>query len=243
MQRWYPESRIAGYTDVDGTVAFYGRVQALLADGAKVLDVGCGRGAHWNDPVPFRRALRVLRGRAARVIGIDVDPEGETNPFLDEFRPIPPGHGFPLGDGECDLVVSDFVLEHVEDPDSFFSECSRVLRPGGCIAIRTTNALSYVGLAARIVPNRLHADVVMRAQDDRRTARDVFPTLYRCNTTRQLRRALARAGFDAAVYGYEGEPRYFQFSRLLYGLAVLHQRIAPRFLRLSLFAFGVKRSS
>jgi hypothetical protein len=44
------------------------------------------------------------------------------------------------------------------------------------------------------------------------------------------------------VYGYESEPRYFQFSRALYGLAVLHQRFAPRAFRLSLFAFGEKRA-
>jgi hypothetical protein len=76
-----------------------------------------------------------------------------------------------------------------------------------------------------------------RAQSER-TAQDVFPTTYRCNTTRRLRKAMERAGFDAVVYGFESEPRYFQFSRLLYGLAVLHQRYAPRSLALSLFAFG-----
>lgn len=241
MERWYPESRLGGYTDIDGTVAFYGRVQALLPKKATVLDVGCGRGAHWNDPVGFRRELRTLRGRASRVIGIDIDPAGAGNPFLDEFRSIPESGVFPVGQAECDLIVSDFVLEHVQDTELFFAECGRVLRPGGFIAIRTTNALSYVGLAARMVPNRRHADVVMRVQDDRRRARDVFPTAYKCNTTRKLRKALAQAGFDSTVYGYESEPRYFDFSRLLYGLAVAHQRFAPRAFRLSLFAFGEKQ--
>ena len=139
------------------------------------------------------------------------------------------------------MVVSDFVLEHVADPDTFFAECRRILRPGGRIALRTTNALGYVGLFSRLIPNRRHAGVVAHAQDERRRARDVFPTAYQCNTTRRLRRALNGSGFDAVVYGYESEPRYFEFSRSLYALAVMHQRFAPSALRLSLFAFGERR--
>lgn len=44
MGLYYPESRFGGFTDVDGTVAFYTRVQSLVEAGSVVLDVGCGRG-------------------------------------------------------------------------------------------------------------------------------------------------------------------------------------------------------
>jgi SAM-dependent methyltransferase len=240
MLRWYSEARVGGYTDADGTVAFYGRVRAILPPDAIVADVGCGRGAHASDPIPFRRDLRILRGHAARVIGIDVDEAAATNPLVDEFRRIGADGAFPIGDGECDFVVSDFVLEHVEQPDRFFAECRRILRPGGRIALRTTNALGYVGLMSRLIPNRKHASVLERVQEGR-AARDVFPTTYRCNTTRRLRRTLEQAGFDAVVYGFESEPRYLEFSRTLYALGVLHQRLAPRALRLGLFAFGERR--
>jgi SAM-dependent methyltransferase len=241
MLRWYPEARFGGYTDVDGTLAFYGRIRALLPEGALVADVGCGRGAHRDDPVAWRREVRVLRGRARRVVGIDVDPVAAGNPFLDEFRRIGPDGRFPLEDGAYDLVVSDFVLEHVADPEQFFAECWRVLRPGGRLALRTSNARGYVALAARLIPNRRHAQVVGRAQEARKAV-DVFPTVYACNTAGKLRRALARAGFDAVVYGYEAEPRYFAFSRLLYAIAVLHQRFAPSWMRVSLLAYGEKRA-
>jgi SAM-dependent methyltransferase len=239
LLRWYPEARFGGFTDIDGTVAFYTRVRMMLPRNAVVADVGCGRGARAVDPVPFRRELRTLRGHAEHVIGIDVDERASGNPLVDEFRLIPQDGGFPLRDGECDLVVSDFVLEHVADPERFFAECRRVLRPGGRIALRTTNARSYVGLVSRLVPNRHHGRVVETAQkDDRGRAQDVFPTVYRCNTAGRLRRTLRQAGFDAVVYGYESEPHYFCFSRALYALAVLHQRLAPSAFRLSLFAFG-----
>lgn len=242
LLRWYPEARLGGFTDVDGTVAFYGRVRSLLSHEATVVDVGCGRGAHGNDQIPFRRELRTLRGHASRVIGIDIDRAAACNPLVDEFRLIPSHGAFPIDDGACDLIVSDFVLEHVPEPDAFFAECNRILRPGGRIALRTTNALSYVGLVSRLIPNRRHADVVSKVQNERR-AEDVFPTTYKCNSARRLRRALGGAGFDSVVYGYESEPHYFQFSKTLYALAVMHQRFAPRAFRLSLFAFGEKRAA
>lgn len=241
LLRWYPEARFGGFSDIDGTLAFYARVRALLPADGVVADVGCGRGAHRDDPIPWRREMRVLRGHAKRVVGIDVDSAAAENPFLDEFRQMGPDGRFPLEDESFDLVVSDFVLEHVRDAQLFFSECSRVLRPGGHLALRTSNALGYVALAARLIPNRRHAAVVGRAQEARKAV-DVFPTVYACNTTGKLRRALAQAGFDGVAYGYEAEPRYFAFSRVFYALAVLHQRFAPRPLRVSLLAFGRKPS-
>ena len=80
--------------------------------------------------------------------------------------------------------------------------------------------------------------MVGRAQEARKAV-DVFPTVYACNTTGKLRRALHAFGFDAVVYGYEAEPRYFEFSRPLYAIAVMHQRFAP--LERCLLCFRLRR--
>ena len=82
---YYPECR-GGFSHVDGTIVFYARVNALLDPKGVVLDLGCGRGAHREDPSEFRRALRVVRGKVDTVIGLDVDPRAAENPFIDEFR-------------------------------------------------------------------------------------------------------------------------------------------------------------
>lgn len=238
QERWYPESRFGGFTDIDGTVAFYGRVNALLTESSVAVDLGCGRGAQSEDSVRFRRELRMLRGKCAKVIGLDVDEAARTNPSLDEFRLIGEGP-LPLEDQSADLIVSDSVVEHLTDPDSFFAECSRVLRPGGHLCIRTPNVLSYLGLLSTVVPNRLHARVLGRVQS-RRKAEDVFPTVYRCNTLWSMRRQLTRHGFEHGVYTYEAEPSYLSFSGFAYWLGVMHQRHAPGFLKLTLFAFGRK---
>jgi SAM-dependent methyltransferase len=237
-ERFYPESRFGGFTDIDGTIAFYTRVHSLLAKDAVVLDVGCGRGEYAADPLPLRRELRIFKGKYGRVIGLDTSESGRSNPFLDEFHRLE-GERWPVPADSVDLCLADFVLEHVAAPDAFLAEAHRVLRVGGHLCMRTTNSLGYVALAARVVPNREHARVLGRVQDGRKPE-DVFPTMYRCNTLGKLRRALRRHGFDAVVYGYEAEPSYSSFSPLFYALSVAYQRLAPRFLRNSLFAFARK---
>lgn len=235
-ESFYPESRFGGFTDVDGTVAFYTRVQSLVEPSDVVLDFGCGRGAYQEDPVRLRRELRIFQGKAKRVIGLDADPAAEANPFLDEFHLLS-GEDWPLPDSSVDLCVCDDVLEHVERPEAFFREARRVLRDGGTICVRTPNAWNYIALVSRLVPDRLHAGVLAKVQDGRKEE-DVFPTLYRCNTIGTLRARLSENGFDHVVYGYDAEPSYLSFSKIAYFFGVLWQRFAPAFLRSALFAFG-----
>ncbi|HEX8318902.1 class I SAM-dependent methyltransferase [Longimicrobium sp.] len=237
--RFYPQSRYGGFTDEDQGIIFYLRVNALLRPEHRVLDVGCGRGKAAEDTVDVRRELSSLRGRCARVIGIDVDPDAADNPTIDEFHLLDPAKPWPLPDASVDMVVSNFVLEHVADPSLFFSELRRVLRPGGKLCMRTTNVFSYFGVLARAVPGRYHAKVVRTAYArDAREERDVFPTVYRCNTVWKLRRMLSRHGFSHYVYGYQAEPAHFGFSRLLYRFGVAHQRHAPHFVKPTLFVFA-----
>ena len=235
--RFHPESEFGGFTDLDGTLTFYARVQELLPPDGTALDIGCGRGNQDEDPVGVRRELRIMRGKCARVIGIDVDPVGAENRFVDEFHLLTPPDPWPVESESVDLAVADFVLEHVADPDHFFGEAARVLRPGGTLGLRTVNRRSYVGLASRIAPSRVHTKVLGRVQPER-PSEDVFPTVYRCNTRRALRKALDRAGFEATVYGVENEPDYLGFSGVAYALGLAHRRLAPAGMRVGLVAWA-----
>ena len=237
QELFYPESLFGGFTNIDGTVAFYSRVNALLQPSFVVVDFGCGRGAMHDDPVTFRRSLRCLKGKAAKVIGVDVDEVARTNSGIDEFRSLAPGGPLPFGDRSVHMIVSDWVVEHLQDPSAFFHEANRVLVAGGYLCIRTTNIHSYIGIASRFIPNRYHGVVVSRVQD-RRKEEDVFPTVYRCNTISAMKHLLATNHFRSTVYGHESEPRYLGFAKVAYAIGVVHQRCAPGFLRAAIFAFG-----
>ena len=236
-ERFYPESFFGGFTQADGTVAFYSRVNALIEPSFVLVDFGCGRGQHAEDEVSVRRRLQCFKGRVAKVIGLDVDSAGQTNPTIDEFRKLLPDQDWPVEDKSVNLVLCDSVLEHLAAPESFFEQACRVLVDGGYLCIRTTNVLSYVGIGSRLVPNRWHSGLLARLQKSRREE-DVFPILYRCNTIRAIRRQMSKHGFRAVVYGHTSEPSYLRFSKLAYTLGVLHQRLAPSAWGLTIFAFG-----
>ncbi len=241
MHIYYPESKFGDFTDIDGTIAFYIRVNSLIKPSFVVLDFGCGRGSHAEESVIIRREIREFKRKAKKVIGLDVDPAAQENPFLDEFHLLN-GEQWPLEDNFVDLCICDCVLEHLKNPEQFFSESRRVIRDGGYLCIRTPNLWNYISLASRLIPDELHAKVLAVAQKERKEV-DVFPTLYRCNSIPKVKAMLNQQGFEHVVYGYESEPRYLSFSRFAYWFGVMHQRFAPSFLRPVIFAFAQLRKS
>ncbi len=238
QHRYYPETHWGGITNVDGTIAFYIRIQSLIKSSSIVADIGCGRGSYQDDPIRVRRDLRILQGKCTNVIGIDIDASAANNPFIDEFRMIK-GNFWPLEDNSIHLCLADSVLEHMADPELFFKEVHRVLKPGGYLCIRTPNIFSYFGLAARLTPNRWRQKIIANVQIHREIE-DIFPTFYRCNTKRKIIKMMKKWGFEFYVFGHEAEPSYLMFSRLFYFLGVLHQRFAPNRIKVTLFAFGRK---
>jgi SAM-dependent methyltransferase len=237
-EKYYPESRIGGFSDVDGTIAFFTHVNALIVRSSIIVDVGCGRGAYLDDPVTYRLNLRRLRGKSARVYGIDPDPAAAENPNIDEFRLII-NDDWPIDSASADLILADYVLEHIRFPEKFFSEANRILKPGGVICIRTSNILSYVGILAKLVPNQRHIHVLRKVKEQA-SDRDTFPTFLRCNTIRKVRNELEKSGFDPVVYGYNAEPGYLSFSGFSYFLGVLYQKYAPGVIKVGIHAFGKK---
>lgn len=238
-ERFYPETTYGGFSYVDGTVAFYSKVNALVDPNSVVVDFGCGRGAGLDDPSTFRRNLRILKGKVKKVIGLDVDKAVLGNQAVDQPYLLTSSQ-WPLEDRSVDLVISDHVLEHLPEPALFFKESARVLKPGGFLCIRTPNKWSYIGIAARLIPNKFHSRVVGVAQEDRKEE-DVFPTLYRCNSIGAIKRAFHDGGFqNIVVTGYDAEPDYLTFSSFAYWLGTLYGKFAPGWLKGAIFGFGRK---
>ena len=237
QEKFYPESKFGGFTDIDGTIAFFNRVNSLLDPSFVILDVGCGRGEYQDDPVIFRKNLRILRGKVAKVIGIDVDQNAQDNPFLDEFHLIKQ-NSWSIESNSIDLILCDYVLEHISDPDCLFTEINRVLKNDGYLCIRTTNKWNYIAIAATFIPNKYHSKVTSIVQDSRKQE-DVFPTVYKCNSIQKIKNIMRKNSIEGVVYGYEAEPSYLSFSRIAYFLGVLHQRFSPEFIKPVLFTFGI----
>ncbi|MGD0887276.1 MAG: class I SAM-dependent methyltransferase [Thermodesulfovibrionales bacterium] len=237
---YYPESQFGGFTDIDGTIAFFSRVNELVQPSFTIIDFGCGRGAYKDDSINLRRNLRILGGKAKEVIGIDIDRAAEVNPFIDRF--ILSDHtNLSVDDESIDMIICDNVMEHLDNPELFFAEAKRVLKVNGYLCIRTPNVYNYIALMSKIIPKRYHLNVLSVTQKVRK-CEDVFEAYYKCNSVNKICTAMDKYGFDSVVYGYEAEPSYLSCSKLAYFFGVLHQRYAPSFCRATIFAFGKKRS-
>jgi len=240
LNRRNPERQAGGYSRWDATVHFYQRIDALIAPDMTLLDLGAGRGKYLDDACAYRRRLQSFKGRVARVVGMDPDPVVLSNPGLDEAHVIEPGR-LPAADASFDLIVSDWVLEHVAEPGDFAAEVARILKPGGWFCARTPNAWSPVALATRLVPNALHARLLRRVQPDRK-ARDVFPTAYRLNTPGALKRYFEPARWRHASYRWRTDPAYFFGSPLVWSATSLAAGLSPEGLRHTMLVFLQRRA-
>jgi SAM-dependent methyltransferase len=228
------DGMLGGFTSRDGTIEFYNRLNALLQPGFKVLDLGAGRGAWYYAKIPeYKRILRNLKGKVAEYIGADVDTAVLGNPTTDRNVLIKDGV-LPLGDGEVDVVVCDWVLEHVLDVASFKREVERVLKPGGFFCARTPHSFSYVSLAARVIKNSSHVKFLRWVQPNR-GAQDAFPTAFRCNTLAAVARRFG--GWTSYTYLYTAEPSYYFGSKPVFHFMNLMHRLLPRAMTGSLYIF------
>lgn len=237
LQELQPERAIGGYSARDGTLEFYGRIKALLHAQMRVIDFGAGRGAWFDDDESqYRREVRLMRGSVAEVIGCDVDEAVLTNKAVDRALVIRPGAPLPFDDAGIDIVVADYVFEHIADPEWMAQEFARILKPGGWICARTPTKYNYVSMFARLFSNLHHARILRVAQPGRKPE-DVFPTVYRLNTRRSLGKLFAATEFQDHSYVYCFEPQYFFGSRVAYRLFQFAHWLLPGALHGNLFIF------
>lgn len=141
MRFWRPAS-VAGdeafYADLSNRWPHYYQTdrweyqptRAAIPIGARVLEVGCGRGYF----------LRSLESHAGDAMGLEFNNDAiknkvtrfdVRNQFVEDLLASDPKL--------FDVVCSFQVLEHVSDPAAFVRSCLACLRPGGLLILSTPN--------------------------------------------------------------------------------------------------------
>ena len=121
---------------------------AQRCDGLDVVDMACGEG-YGTD---------VLARRAARVTGVDANPEAHEHARLKYTRP---GVRFVRDLVEtyaepCDAVVFCQTIEHVHDPKAVLDHFRSLLRPRGTAYVSTPNVLTLAPPGAERSGNPWH---------------------------------------------------------------------------------------
>ncbi|MGO9389118.1 class I SAM-dependent methyltransferase [Rhodoblastus sp.] len=237
----YPEVKWFGFDRVDGTIMFFNYVNSLCFAEAIVLDYGAGRGEYFHDDeCDYRRNLRILRGKVAKVIGVDIDKAIYANKAVDETYLISPDGRIPLNDASLDIILADWVFEHIADPASIVAEFKRVLKPGGYICARTPNKFGYIALGARVIPESFHNFVLKIVQPERKED-DVFPKVYMMNTRYDLSKVFATEEFDLLTFCSDAAPSYAGNSAILLHLFKLIHIFMPEPLKTIRLVFARKR--
>jgi SAM-dependent methyltransferase len=94
----------------------------------------------------IKEAVYPIKGKILGISGIN-----NFYPFIDREKseiteveyPKVNLHNLPFGDLTFDFIITDQVLEHIQDPKKAISESYRVLNNGG-VAIHTTCFMNYI---------------------------------------------------------------------------------------------------
>jgi len=230
-----PDLLYAGnYQPLDGTIEFYGRINSLLKKTDIVLNIGAGRGAwYFEDKCEFRRKLINLKPLVKKLIGVDIDPAVLKNETT-SINYVIKNHKIPLKSQSVDIIISDYVLEHVKYPNLFYKEIDRLLKPGGYFFARTPHKLQYISIIANLIKNKDHVKFLKILQP-RRKSIDVFPTEYKMNTLSCISKIFK--SYKNKSYLYSAEPAYYFGNKIIFTFFLFLHRILPRPFVSNLFIF------
>lgn len=200
---------------VCGTTEFHELCRELTPTGATLLEIGAG---------PSNATSRYLATIGA-VYGIDIDSEVLRNDALREAH-VFDGTTLPFADESIDVCVSNWVVEHLTNPEAHLVEVRRVLKPGGIYAFRTSNCWHYIGGIAHLTPHWFHVLVANRLRNLPVGTRDPYPTMYRMNSRRKVLQLAHRCGLAVErLRMVEKEPSYGMGSRLLFLAFLAYERL------------------
>ncbi len=220
MQRFYG-------TQVNGTVEFFNLVASQLRPEHCLLDLGCGSGTGLTD----------FRGHSAFVVGCDHSNDLRNNQFIsagvrgDAYK-------LPFSDQAFDVVVMDFVIEHLEFPYQCAVEIARVLKPGGFLFFRTPNFYHYVSITAFLTPQWVHRIVVRRLAEYEHV--NPFETFYRANTRSAVEQVFGQANLiQREIIMLEKEPYYLTFAAPAFLIGYGYERLVNKYRCLSVFRSNI----
>jgi len=185
-----------------------------------VLDAGCGHKSKVSShPNVFYIGTDIVFGDVSR--NKDVDYRFVSN--LDKI---------PLKRNSVDIVFSNMVLEHLEDPANFFSDVYQILKPGGYLIFSTPCIYNIVVVVNRLLPDTLSKKlgaVLTNIEED-----DIFPTVYRANSISKVRKFYREHNFkEIDLIMYQPPPYAFVFSRIICYLVIYYYKIINKYDALS----------
>ena len=192
----------------DSLVYLAKKLKEYLQTNTKLLDVGCGNGNYLIDE---------NRKEIIWAVGIDnVKDAVGKNICLDEIV-IGDIKSIPFGVNSFDVVVSLWVLEHIDNPKLLFSGIHRVLKPKGKFIFATPN-INFLPLRFFKIISWVHLNNKLNNWLFGRKKEDIFKTYYKANSMEKIRKLVGEK-FKIIELRTNYDPSYTSFNLITYRLS------------------------
>ncbi len=189
----------------------------LTADTLRLLDIGCGHQALGQE----------FYQRAKWRVGVDLDKAAlDANKLMNEkfFLSIERLPNFPE---KFDVIIAQWVLEHLQNPEAAVRRISELCKPGGYFIFMTTNIYSPLVFLSKITPTffkKLIKKLFLAIPPE-----DTHRTAYLINSVGKIDYYFTRHGFQEIEVKRVGVLTYFAFSRPVLKVKIFLDRIFDRF--------------
>lgn len=182
------------------------QIAPRIAKAEVILDLGAGRSDLRRNWEGDGQALDTN----GLIVAVDMDWERlRYNP--NPVRLVADARLLPFPDGSVNLIATQNMFEHLEEPGPVLKELRRVLKQDGAVVFSTPRKNSYVSFVAALTPMVVHRWVArIRGFDLEKV--DCCVTFYRLNSLKTIRRQAERAGLTLDGYTIHVEdPAYTNF--------------------------------
>lgn len=208
VQQHYPDFQ-------KGSDIYQRFISSALFKDCVVLDAGCGDFGMIGN----------FKNIPSQIIGVDINNDLlKANEIVS--RKIQASlEDIPLSSGSVDIVVSEFALEHLENPNKVFKEIFRILKSGGRFIFITSNVKNPAMFTSKLLPNFTHQ---LLRQKFLKKKEEAHKTFYKINTKEELLGLSKEVGFREGEIVRAGNPEYLTFCYPLVIPAVYLEKIIDR---------------
>ena len=221
----------------DGTIDFYLRVRTFLNKKKICLDLGAGIGTWFNDKnnLEIKKNIQFIKKKVKKLYAADVDKLVLKNKSSHKNLLIK-NNKIPLKSNSLDLIVCDWVFEHIEEPKIFFKEINRILKKKGIVCVRTPYKYNYFSVINSLIEDTKLKDFVLKKSQPQR--KKYFKSYYRLNTYSKIKKIFNN--FKINYFIFTPDPSYFFGSKPLYFFFKILHFIMPKFFSGIIFCFMTK---
>lgn len=222
------------FHSIKTTIEIYNEIISSLCEMNNVfLDSGCGKKSimQWH--------TQKINFSVGMDISLDAIKENKA------FKVYVVGNALklPFKDKSFDVVVSQWMMEHIKEPEIVIKEFYRVLKKGGSLVVVTNSKYHPMMFLSYILPLGIR-DWLKQRIFPLYIEEDTFPTYYNFNSLGSIYKILSRMGFEKRFTSYTGAA-FFLFNRFLFKLSEKYERVTDhkllRFMKMHLVVHYVKK--